>query len=231
MRTAGRLLGASACIVGLVAAALHASPAAADGPAPREPVIIVHGWNGSSTHMTAMRDAFAAAGYPAYTIDLPSQNNITNGHRIADLVRGVQEQTGAAKVHLVSHSMGGLSTRYYVKRLGGLTTVRTYVSMGAAHYGYLPACLLGEEQGGQMCPTSSFLRDLNAGDDTPGDISYSTFRGREIPSISRLDGGACVHVPADVAHNEEVTSQAFIDAVLAALGGTCPGTFVDLPIT
>jgi triacylglycerol lipase len=214
----------------LIAGLLSGQPAHADPPS-HEPVILVHGWAGSSANMAAMRDAFAAAGYPAYTIDLPGQNNITNAQKIADLVRDVREQTGAEKVHLVSHSMGGLSTRYYIKRLGGADTVRTYVSMGTAQYGYPPACLLSEQRGGQMCPSSAFLRDLNAGDDTPGTVAYSTFRhsGESYPN-TRLDGGACFHAIDGVSHNEEPSSPLFIQAVMAAVNGECPGTFVDLPV-
>ena len=181
--------------------------------------------------MAAMRDAFIAAGYPAYTIDLPGQENVANARAVADLVRAVKAQTGAAKVHLVGHSMGGLSTRHYLKRLGGAADVRTYVSMGTSQYGYGPACLLGERDGGQMCPSSRFLRELNAGDDTPGAVAYSTFRStKDTPNITRLDGGACFHEIAGVDHAAEPTSALFIQAALAAVGGACPGSHVDLAI-
>jgi triacylglycerol lipase len=225
------LVGTALSVVTLLAGAVAAPAATAHAPT-KEPVIVVHGWTGNAAGMAVMRDAFAAAGYPAYAIDLPGQNNKTNAEKIAELVASVRAQTGAAKVHLVAHSMGGLSARYYIKNLRGVDTVRTYVSMGTSHYGYWPACLLGEQDGGQMCPMNPFITDLDNGDDTPGDIAYSTFRSaREDAQITRLDGGACFAVPADVDHKDEVTTPAFIQAALTAVGGTCPGTFQTLPIT
>ncbi|GIF18220.1 triacylglycerol lipase [Actinoplanes tereljensis] len=206
--------------------------AAATDQVPREPVILVHGWTGAGSDMSAMRDAFAAAGYPAYVVDLPGQNNVVNALVIAALADSVRAQTGAGRVNLVGHSMGGLSTRYYLKHLGGAAKVRTFVSMGSPHYGYLPACLLGEQDGGQMCPFNPFLWDLDAGDDTPGDIAYTTLRStKDAADVTRLDGGACFHEIAGVEHPDEPRSPLFIAAALAAVGGTCPGTFVELPIT
>jgi triacylglycerol lipase len=216
-------------VVALLVAVLPTAPAFAAEVRP-EPVILVHGWAGSSADMSALRDAFTAAGYPAYTVDLPGQNNVVNADAIADLVHNVRAQTGAAKVHLVGYSMGGLSMRWYIKRLGGAGEVRTYVSMGSPQYGYLPACLLGEEAGGQMCPFNPFLRDLDEGDDTPGDIAYTTIRStKDAPDVTRLDGGACFHEIAGVEHVDEPRSVPFIAAALAAVGGTCPGTYVELP--
>jgi triacylglycerol lipase len=217
-------------VVALLVAVLPTAPAFAAEVRP-EPVILVHGWAGSSADMSALRDAFTAAGYPAYTVDLPGQNNVVNADAIADLVHNVRAQTGAAKVHLVGYSMGGLSMRWYIKRLGGAGEVRTYVSMGSPQYGYLPACLLGEEAGGQMCPFNPFLRDLDEGDDTPGDIAYTTIRStKDAPDVTRLDGGACFHEIAGVEHVDEPRSVPFIAAALAAVGGTCPGTLINLPI-
>ena len=205
-----------------------AAPAA---EARREPVILVHGWAGSAGDMSAMRDAFTAAGYPAYTVDLPGQNNLVNAQVIADLVDRVRAQTGAARVDLVGHSMGGLSARWYLKRLGGVDKVRTYVSMGTSHYGYLPACLLGEQDGGQMCPFNPFLWDLDAGDDTPGEVAYTTIRStKDAADVTRLDGGACFHEIAGVEHPDEPRSPVFIAAALAAVGDACPGTLINLPI-
>ena len=214
----------------LLATVLPASAAHA-GEVRREPVILVHGWTGSGADMSTMRDAFTLAGYPAYTVDLPGQNNLVNAQVIADLVDRVRAETGAARVDLVGHSMGGLSARWYLKRLGGVDKVRTYVSMGTAHYGYLPACLLGEQDGGQMCPFNPFLWDLDAGDDTPGKVLYTTIRStKDAPDVTRLDGGACFHEIAGVEHPDEPRSPLFIAAALAAVRGACPGTLINLPI-
>jgi len=83
-----------------------------------------------------------------------------------------------------------------------------------------------------MCPFSGFLRDLNAGDDTPGALPYTTIRStKDTADVTRLDGGACFHEIAGVEHPDEPRSPDFIAAALTAVGGTCPGTFVTLPAT
>nr|BFF03896.1 hypothetical protein GCM10020241_55710 [Streptoalloteichus tenebrarius] len=181
--------------------------------------------------MALMRDRFEAAGHPAVTIDLPGEDNVANARAIARLVDDLRARTGAEKVHLVAHSMGGLSTRHFLKRLGGTDRVRSSVAFGSPQYGYLPACLLAPDQGGQMCPFSPFLADLNAGDDTPGDVAYTTMRSTlDTPDTYRLDGGACFHEIPDVPHAEEPNSPAFFEAALSAVRGVCPGRHVELPI-
>jgi len=215
----------------LLLATVLPSSAAHAGEVRREPVILVHGWTGRAADMSVMRDAFTAAGYPAYTVDLPGQNNVVNAQVIADLVDRARAETGAVRVDLVGHSMGGLSARWYLKRLGGADKVRTYVSMGSPHYGYPLACFLGEQDGGQMCPSNPFLVDLDAGDDTPGKVVYTTIRStKDAPDVTRLDGGACFHEIAGVEHPDEPRSPLFIAAALAAVRGTCPGMLINLPI-
>ena len=91
--------------------------------------------------------------------------------------------TGAAKVDLVGHSQGGLVSRYYVKNLGGAAKVDSLISLAAPHYGTAEANVaafffgLGSCFGviscQQMSIGSTFLNDLNAGDDTIGDVLYT----------------------------------------------------------
>ncbi len=196
-----------------------------------EPVIMVHGWRGKGAEFAPMQQAFDAAGRPAYTIDLPGQNNVTNAHAIAELVSKVRAETGAAKVNLVAHSMGGISSRHYVKFLGGIQTVRNYVSIGSPQQGYLPGCLLvRDDLGAQMCPFNQFMKELNAGDDTPGDVGYTTLRGDdEIEAITRLDGGACHAYIPGVSHGQQPGSPEVFAAVRSAIDGSCPGRFVGAP--
>ena len=192
---------------------------------PPNPVLLVHGWAGNAGQMETMRSYLEQQGLASFTIQLPGNDNIENAQAIADKVAEMKTQTGASKVDLVGYSMGGLSTRYYIKRLAGAANVGTYVSFGSPHYGGDISSVLEESNGGQMCPGSPYLIDLNEGDDTPGDIPYTTiWSDQEIPaSAGGLDGGACfVNIPG-VGHADEPASPAIIDAVLAALQGTCPG--------
>ncbi|MEU6645825.1 alpha/beta fold hydrolase [Saccharomonospora sp. NPDC046836] len=190
--------------------------------AEREPVILVHGFLGSSEDMATMASALEDAGHPAYTIDLPGQENVANAEAIGELVERVRDDHGGAKVSLVGHSMGGLSTRYYLAHLGGTESVLSYVSMGTAQHGYAPACLLPPESGGQMCPDSAFLRELNSGDETPGDVRYTTlFSSLDESRADRLDGAWCVAEFPGVDHAEEPKSPVFIEAVQRVLDGRC----------
>ena len=175
--------------------------------------------------MESMRSYIEQQGIPSFTIQLPGNDNIVNAGAIGSSIDEIKAQTGASKVDLVGYSMGGLSTRYYIKRLSGAPEVGVYVAFGTPHYGGDIACVLDDANGGQMCPGSAFLNDLNEGDDTPSEIGYTTiWSDQEVPeSAGRLDGGACfVNVPG-IAHADEPASPEIIDAVLAALQGTCPG--------
>jgi triacylglycerol lipase len=220
------------CLAALLTLLLALAACGGSAASDPNPVLLVHGWAGRAEQMEPMRARFEQAGRRAYTIELPGNDNIVNAGAIADEVAAIKAETGAEKVDLVGYSMGGLSTRYYVKRLGGDTEVGVYAGFGVPQYGGDIACVLGEEAGGQMCPGSDFLNDLNAGDDTPGDISYTTIWSvDEVPeSAGHLDGGACFLSIPDVHHVDEPASQEIFYAVLQAIEGTCPGTFETQPI-
>ncbi len=192
------------------------------------PVVLVHGFTGSPSSMATLKSNFEAQGRQAFSIDYNSENNITNANQLATFITSVKTQTGAAKVDLVAHSMGGLSTRYYLKNLGGQANVSEYVSLGSPHYGVWSACLLPTSLGGQMCPLSSFLSSLNSGDDTPGSLLYTTIYstgdGTVPNSSSRLDGGACFKQVTGVSHSGLTSNATVFTHVLSAVDGVCPGT-------
>lgn len=66
------------------------------------------------------------------------------------------------KIDLVAFSMGGLVTRYYLQRLGGLDRVRRYVTISAPHGGTLLASLIPNDGCRQIRIGSAFLRDLES---------------------------------------------------------------------
>jgi len=226
--TAKRHHGASRSIVaGLGLAMLLASAGVGAGAAlaaDPDPILLVHGYRGDPSTWADMIARFKAEGRTAVAIDMPSEDNIVNAGKIRDFIAA----RGWTRVDLVAQSMGGLSARQFVKFLDSPATVDTYVSLGTPQYGVTSACLLPRTYGGQMCPSSTFLRDLNAGDDTPGTTVWTTIYStgdQTVPnSSSRLDGGACHVQVSGVGHNDMDNDKGIFRHVLSAVGGTCTGT-------
>ncbi|ADG88798.1 esterase/lipase family protein [Thermobispora bispora] len=176
-----RALRRVAAAVILVAAAIlspFTTPAKAATP---DPVIFVHGWSGADWNWAVMIADFQRNGWPsnrlfAWNYDW-TQSNAVTAQKLAAYVDQVRAQTGAAKVDIVTHSMGGLSSRYYLKFLGGTAYVDDWVSIGGPNHGtnasYL--CNLLMVSCAEMNYNSAFLTQLNAGDETPGPVNYGTF--------------------------------------------------------
>ena len=224
-----RLLAVSLAALALLAAVVPVS--ASPG---LDPVLLVHGWRGDPATWADMRAMFEAAqpGRRVHAIDLATEDNVANANQIRTYIAS----QGWTRVDIVGQSMGGLSARHFIKVLTPQTTVvDTYVTLGTPQYGLWSACLLPVKGGGQMCPSSSFLRTLNSGDDTPDTNGspkvlwttiYSTDDGLVPTSASRLDGGACHVQVSGVTHNEMDNSPTVFGHVLAAVDRqTCTGSF------
>lgn len=190
-----------------------------------DPVLLVHGYRGDPSTWSDMIARFAADGRTAVAIDLPSEDNVVNAAAIRDFIK----DKGWSRVDLVAQSMGGLSARYFVKFMKSSAKIDSYVSLGTPQYGIYAGCILPPSYGGQMCPTSRFLGDLNRKDDTPGNAAWTTIYSTSdefVPNeSSRLDGGACHVQVSGVLHNDMDNDAGIFTHVLAAVDGTCTGTF------
>lgn len=147
--------------------------------ADRQPIVFVHGFSGSASNWDTMISRFKADGYAsselfAWQYDT-SQSNVTTASQLATYIDSVRQQTGSAAVDVVTHSMGGLSSRYYLKNLDGQPEVDDWVSLGGPNHGTTTANLCFQTSCGEMRIGSSFLTALNSGDETPGSVSYGTF--------------------------------------------------------
>ena len=144
-----------------------------------DPILFVHGWNADSSTWTTMVSRFSADGWTAAELNNwsynTSQSNATTAQQIAAKVDQIRAATGAAKVDLVTHSMGGLSSRYYVKNLGGDATVDEWVSLGGPNHGTDTANFCFSTACTEMRIGSNFLKALNARDETPGAVNYRTW--------------------------------------------------------
>lgn len=172
-RVAFTLLALAASVVPLL------QPAGAQAATARRPVIFVHGWSGDSWNWAAYESGFAAAGYTdaeLYAWDYDHRlSNRTIAGQLASYVDRVRAATGHGKVDIVTHSMGGLSSRWYLKFLGGTAEVDDWVSIGGPNHGTAWAWGCWHTSCAEMRPGSSFLSTLNGGDETPGGVNYHTF--------------------------------------------------------
>ncbi|GGR81940.1 hypothetical protein GCM10010169_27760 [Micromonospora fulviviridis] len=174
----------------------------AEAAAGANPVIVVGGLIGISIAYEPIAARLRADGYRVSIYQLPNLGfgDIRESARaLSSYVDQVRAATGAAKVDLVTHSEGGLVSRWYVKFLGGAGKVDRYVSLGSPQQGTYVANIinflgLGSCAGivacQQMSIGSSFLTDLNAGDDTPGTVRWTTVRTWQDELVRPVDNAA-----------------------------------------
>jgi triacylglycerol lipase len=173
-------LGLAALTV-VLATTLGTSTPTATAHTGADPILFVHGWDSSASAWNTMIDRFVAAGHPrnrmlAITYN-SNQSNVTIAGQVRDAVNSLRSSTGAAKVDIITHSMGGLSSRYYLKSMGGTAYVDDWVSLGGPNHGTNTAylCYPFSRSCRDMIPGSDFLDALNSGDETPGSVRYGTF--------------------------------------------------------
>ncbi|MDP9178464.1 MAG: Ig-like domain-containing protein [Gemmatimonadota bacterium] len=144
-----------------------------------DPVILVHGFQSSGAIWGTMVGWFVSDGWPMsqmYAVSYDSnQSNATIAGQLRTTVETVLASTGAARVDVVTHSMGGLSSRYLLKNLGGDSGTDAWVSLAGPNHGTTTANLCGSVPCLEMRPGSAFLTELNAGDETPGTPRYATW--------------------------------------------------------
>ncbi|OEJ27079.1 lipase [Streptomyces agglomeratus] len=148
------------------------------GPA-SNPVLFVHGYSGSASNWNTMVGRFKNDGWPASHLDQwgydSRQSNVTTAQQLATEVDRLLAATGASKVDVIAHSMGGLSSRHYAKNLGGDAKIEAWVSLGGPNHGTDTANGCFDASCAEMRAGSSFLTALNSGDETPGSPRYATW--------------------------------------------------------
>src|SRR6476646_89653 len=142
---------------------LRRSLVVTDPEAAGTPILLIHGIMDNRSVFTVFRRALRrhgfgvvhAVNYGLFTGDLREA-----AQELRDHVERLCETTGADKVHIVGHSLGGVVARYYVQRMGGSAHVDTLVTLGSPHSGTLGAYLIPTALGRQLRPGSPPLTEL-----------------------------------------------------------------------
>jgi triacylglycerol lipase len=146
-----------------------------------DPILFVHGWSGSSSNWNTMIGRFESDGYAksslrAYSYNTSQSNKTTAETIVKSEVEKLKKETGASKVDIVAHSMGSLNSRWYIKFVKeGEANVDDWVSLGGPNHGTSAANFCFSTSCVEMRVGSTFLSELNAGDETPGAVNYGTW--------------------------------------------------------
>ncbi|MBR8835710.1 MAG: triacylglycerol lipase [Stigonema ocellatum SAG 48.90 = DSM 106950] len=129
----------------------------------RNPVLLVHGIFDTGRVFQTMLPYLKQRGWTVYDLDLvPNNGNMgldKLAHQVSDYVNSTfpPEQP----LDLVGFSMGGIVSRYYVQRLGGINRVQRFITLSAPNHGtWIAYCRLGLGCI-DMRPNSALLQDLN----------------------------------------------------------------------
>lgn len=149
------------------------------------PVVLVHGTFADMTmSWNLVSPALVQDGFCVFALDYGNRGTGAiedSAAQLATFVDRVLAETGAAKVSIVGHSQGGMLPRYYVKNLGGGSKVDDLVGLSPSNHGttsqaaaWSQGCVACRQQ----IAGSDFLTALNAGDESPGTVSYTQIQTR-----------------------------------------------------
>lgn len=145
-------------------------------PAGLRPVVLVHGIYSDSGDMTRLARHLEREGREVFRLDLePADGRCGLDELAGQLAAFIAEKVPRGKFDLVGFSMGGLVSRYYVQRLGGVERVEHFVTLAAPHRGTVMAGINRLPGVLQMRRGSPFLRDLARDQDCLRRIKFTSF--------------------------------------------------------
>ena len=130
----------------------------------QNPVLLVHGINDTGAVFDKMAFYLREQGLSVYTVDLVPNNGSEVLDKLAQQVANYVNDTFAAEqsLDIVGFSMGGIVSRYYIQRLGGINRVQRFITISSPHKGTIVAYGAWLAGALQMRPHSDFINDLNS---------------------------------------------------------------------
>lgn len=143
----------------------------------RRHIVLLHGLGDDASKMRALKQHFAAQGHSTHAMKLTGSWGQVGIDGQAEELRGYIEANlpRDEQFDLIGFSMGGIVSRYYVQRLGGLERVRRLVTVASPHHGTIMAHLLPTKACRQMRPGSELMRDLARDTDQLAKVGFTSF--------------------------------------------------------
>ena len=138
----------------------HPTP---EGVPERAPVLLIPGYAVNRACLFFLATYLRQRGFPwvwainnrPYSTSIPE-----HARRLGEAVARLKATTGADKVDLVAHSMGGLVAAWYLRNLGGDLHVRQLITLGTPWQGTRMAIFGKRRQAADMMVHSPVLREI-----------------------------------------------------------------------
>ena len=127
------------------------------------PVLLIHGIFDTIRIFDKMSRYLKKLGWEVYSLNLVPNYGILGLDKLAEQVADYVNKTFPPNqpLDLIGFSMGGIVSRYYVQRLGGIDKAENFITISAPHNGTLTGYALNLAAPIQMRPKSNFLENLN----------------------------------------------------------------------
>lgn len=163
--------------LGLIGAPVRPRETSAGDDVYETPIVQVHGYFHNRSGFFFMSRELRAQGFR--WIHGMNYNPLRSGvPELAEWfgkhVEDVMRISGAPRVHLVGHSLGGVIARWYIQELGGEKHVDTCVTIGTPHHGTVAAYLGIGPAARDMRPGSDVIERLERGF-AKSKVSYVNF--------------------------------------------------------
>jgi triacylglycerol esterase/lipase EstA (alpha/beta hydrolase family) len=186
-------------------------------------VILVHGVLVNDGVWFMMRRRLArsgVAGIYTHNYGPPHEGIERFARQLADRIEQVRNATGAERVALVCHSMGGLVARAYVRDFGA-AHVERIVTIGTPHHGSILAWMYFGRCLAQMRPGNAWLDELNRDERSTQPVPIVSIWSRHdsmvVPQASSELAGAENVAVVGVGHNALLDDRAVTERTARSL--------------
>ncbi|NJL86640.1 MAG: alpha/beta fold hydrolase [Leptolyngbyaceae cyanobacterium SM1_1_3] len=190
----------------------------------RNPLVLIHGIDDTVAVFDQAIAYLRQRGWSSFhPLNLTPNNGNAGLDALASQVANYVERQFSTEqpIDLLGFSMGGLVSRYYVQRLGGIERVQRFVTVSAPHQGSWLAYGRWNSGCEQMRPNSLFIQDLSQDirvlSQTEFTSIWTPYDLMIVPAeSSRLPVGREIKVPV-LTHSGMLTSHTGLTAIHSAL--------------
>lgn len=164
-------------IIPLLLIAMHNPQLSADEiKTPR--VVLVHGFMKGGTIFKVLQKKLEANGIECMVARMEPSDGRGGLEYLATLLsQQIDAKFGEKKpFQIISYSMGGLISRYYLQELGKASRCRQFITIATPHHGTQTAYFYPSLGAQQMRPNSNFLKALAESETRLGDLPITSYR-------------------------------------------------------